>query len=448
MIQKLSANFIPVISAMTDPSFTRSVAGRWFTRAANAHKEPGGHYQGFYILTADGYGPLRQGPSNAEHGDIWNPAAMIKFMDRGLAMTREHTVVSEGVADLTDDNLRADYIALPDPTTSVIRQYSRILNIPLSDLNSSPDRDYLWVYQKEVADILSRARGAKGDFALPSSFVARLVRFHLVDNLGGRTNRFTGVSEVKKAAFYARVDSADPAHFTFVGNWECRNGNDSIGIDGKIAGDFTLDTTARLVTRFRASADATAWGGGKPGHTEMPPPGKFPISFAFVETKDALGRGVPPSFAYDPAYEHAWFWTIPGESRPSSVEPSLPMAPILNDFVRNVEKTIGKPQHIGAQRERYYKAKGFVRIIIKPNPNSRIGFIEFQFARKQIKDWQQALEVVGLYPAGGEDAPPSRHITFRLTQVVPGFSHGWIVHWNTPSKAGNDTLILERVERK
>ena len=50
---------------------------------ADAHKEPNGHYQGFYILMADGYGPRRLFDYPA-----WYPEGVLKFMDQGLAMVQ------------------------------------------------------------------------------------------------------------------------------------------------------------------------------------------------------------------------------------------------------------------------------------------------------------------------------------------------------------------------
>ncbi len=76
----------------------------------------------------------------------------------------------------------------------------------------------------------------------------------------------------------------------------------TIGVDGKIEGEFEVDRASAHIVRFRAYATAEAWGGGNPGHTEMPPAGKFRLNFAFVEANDALARGIPPSWAFLPEY--------------------------------------------------------------------------------------------------------------------------------------------------
>ena len=416
------------------------------------------------------------------------PEGMMQYIDMGLAVVRNHSIAPEGVADVTEKNCRADYIALPAASTSVIRHYSRIPLFSRSDLSSTVDRDYLWVYQDEVRSLVKRAQEAakagRTDFSLPPTLVARLVRFHLVDNGGGRQVRFDGPNEVKKVDFTAHLDPADPAHFSFVGSWKAGTNQPDwydvqraksgllplltaaqnaptpdedtrLGIEGQIQGDFTVNKAALRITRFVASAQATAWGGGSPGHTEMPPPGKFPIVYAFIGTddSDSIARGVPPSFAYHPAYKHGYYWLLPGIAPTATVEPTLDLAPILGKFITEVEQTIGPPKSIGVKRaghfqERYYKVDGFIRVIIEPSPNERIGVITIQFPRHQVKDWREALMRVGLPAVGGEDSPPGRSLTFPLAGQYPPSPQSWLAHWQTPGISGNDTLILERSTRE
>jgi hypothetical protein len=309
IIRRLREQFIPVTSALTDPTFTNSPAGQWFKRTADAHKEPKGHYQGFYILMADGYGPTRLFDYPA-----WYPAGVLKFMDQGLALVKGHRV---SAADIADVDLRAPYIAQPDVTTSVIREFSRMPEAPKSELNSSVDRDHVWIYKDEILEILSKAHDTGSDFPMPAGFAARMARFQLVDDTGGRATVFTGPRQVKRAAFYARATHLDPANarFTFTGSWACGTEDGTIGIEGTIEGEFEVDAAAMRILKFRAYADAKAWGGGSPGHTEMPPPGKFRLVFAFVEANDALSRGVPPSSAFLAGYRDAWNWLTPKAGR-------------------------------------------------------------------------------------------------------------------------------------
>lgn len=348
-------------------------------------------------------------------------------------------------------------------------------NVSRLDPTSSTDRDYVWVYQKEVRAILTQARKSTGDFALPPSLVARLVRFHLKDGLGGRNVHFTDPDEVKKAIFMARRDATNPSRFTFTGEWECGTNRSTggarnlslplqkrgfslssgmqfasyqegsrLGIRGRIEGEFTLDTTMLRVARFRAFASAQAWGGGRPGLTMMPPSGNFPISFAFVEADDAQARGIPPSPAYDPGYTHAWFWMLPEEKNLPLVEPNLRITSILQANISTVEQTIGKPRSIGTKKERYYKVPGFVRIIIKPTTEGHIASVEFQFARSQVTDWRQSLLLVGINPAGAEEEETNQRTIIRFAAEIPKTPQGWDISWNSAGDSGNDSLVLVR----
>lgn len=235
-------------------------------------------------------------------------------MDTGLAMVKGHPT---SIADLTDEKRQAPFIAQPDPSTSVLRQFTRLPDVAKSELNSSVDRDQVWIYQDEISDMLAHARDPNNDFSMPPTLIARLVRFHLVDDLGGRSTPFVGPNQVKRAAFYAHVTRVTLGHarFTFIGNWSTMLNDKSIGIEGKIVGEFEVDTAALRITRFRAYADATGWGGGTLGHTEMAPAGKFRVVFAFLEGNDTLSRSIPPFAAFSSDYHDAHFWELPVATR-------------------------------------------------------------------------------------------------------------------------------------
>jgi len=226
-------------------------------------------------------------------------------------MVKGHQPVT---TDLTPERLAAPFIVQPDPTTSVLHQYSRMPDAPASELNSTLDRDRVWVFQDEIQELLGHAREGMSEFAMPASFAARMARFQLVDDIGGRATVFTGPKHVRRAQFYARITriAVGHVHFTFVGNWNCGTEDNTIGIDGNIHGEFDVDSTAQRIEKFRAYAEALAWGGGNPGHTEMPPKGKFKLVFAFVEANDAAGRSIPPAAAYMQEYHDSWNWLTPG----------------------------------------------------------------------------------------------------------------------------------------
>lgn len=235
-------------------------------------------------------------------------------MDQGLAMVKGHQV---STADITEEKLQAPATIQPDATTSVIREYTRMPDVPKSELNGSVDRDQVWIYQDEIRDMLAHTRDMNNDFAMPASFVSRMARFQLVDDVGGRATVFTAPDQVHHAAFFAHITRVTPGHvrLTFTGAWACGTSDKTIGIGGKIDGEFDVDTATLRIAKFRAYAEATAWGGGSPGHTEMPPAGKFRLVYAFVEANDALTRSIPPVAAYSSDYHDSWYWLTPGANR-------------------------------------------------------------------------------------------------------------------------------------
>ncbi len=302
----MSQEFVPVTTELTDPSFVASPAGRWFKRISDAHKEPKATDQGFYILTADGYGPKRL----FGYPD-WYAPGVLKFMDAGLAMVKGHSVSTAG---LTPARVETPSLIQPDATTSVIQEFSRMPDAGRSELNSSPDRDQLWIYQDEVQDLVEQARQAgRREFSMPITFASRMARFHLIDDIGGRATIFDGPNHVRRAEFTARMTGVTNGHvqFAFIGSWACGTEDNTIGIEGTIHGEFEVDAAQYRIVKFRAYADANAWGGGNPGHTEMPPKGKFRLVFAFIEATDARIRSIPPSSAYMVEYRDAWSGLTP-----------------------------------------------------------------------------------------------------------------------------------------
>jgi hypothetical protein len=288
LIHRLKTEFIPVSGNTHDLQWRKSPAQRFFMTISDGTIDPGlkkvrdcsQDPQGFYIAGADGtsYG------WNNDH----DPDNVEKYMDRGLAAFRAHppkaTVVS-------DDERRAAFAVTPDPSTSVVRVFSRIRPLPdeVWGLNRSVGRDFLWIYADEVRAIAKAAKTG-APFALPDSLVRRIVRFHLVDNVRGTPDMW-GPHEVQRAQFVAaRVDGGGGLRVKFSGDFAMHN--KSRGHVGAIDGELELDEAAARVTRFRAYSRGQAWGAGS--QTPFPPPGRFTLHIAMVEGTDEIARIVPP----------------------------------------------------------------------------------------------------------------------------------------------------------
>src|SRR5438309_4876156 len=113
-MRRLQTEFIPTLAPSTDPSFMSSEAGKWFKEVADTHKEPNGHLQGFYVVTADGFGP----PRLFDIVGTYPPANVLPFMDAAVKVIRSHPF--HRIA-LPESTVEPPYIAKPEPTTSVLR---------------------------------------------------------------------------------------------------------------------------------------------------------------------------------------------------------------------------------------------------------------------------------------------------------------------------------------
>lgn len=241
--------------------------------------------QGLYVAGADGtcYGFINhRGETQRIH----------QFLDRCLAEFRQ---TPPQRVEIGEKALSAPFARTPDPTASVLRVFSRIHPLPpgVSSLNEGPGRDHLWIYADELKEIRAAAPENGRDFSLPKSLVARLTRFHLIDNVRGEPDMWKP-AEVTKAEFTARRvrDDGETGVYAFSGIFAMRAANGGRGYEGTISGEFVVDNRAARITRFRAYGKGQAWGVST--YTPEAPKGRFPLLIAIVETDDPTARTVPP----------------------------------------------------------------------------------------------------------------------------------------------------------
>jgi hypothetical protein len=151
------------------------------------------------------------------------------------------------------------------------------------------------VNREELAVIAARAcRGLGAKFRLPEALARRIARFHLVDDVRGTPDMW-GASEVRTLDLEAQTvvqakGYASSVHFA--GPFALRSASGKRGYEGQIEGRFDVEPEGRQLGRFRMLAEGKAWGAGT--YTPNPPPGKFPLSVAIVDTTDPAARIVPP----------------------------------------------------------------------------------------------------------------------------------------------------------
>jgi hypothetical protein len=311
----VQTEFIPVSANTQDLQWHRSPAQQWFlalvhrtmdqglsTRSGSklsGENFDGAHTrldlnrqmcqtndpQGMYILGADG---MSYGFTNDhEPGDIQ------RFMNAGL--TRFKASPPKRVT-VTEAEKRAAFSITPTPATQVLQVFARIPTVPqgCSFLNEGVGRDFCWVYREELVAISARAcRGIGAKFRLPETLARRIARFHLVDDVRGTPDMW-GASEVRTLDLEAQtvVHAGHMFGARFAGPVALRSANGKRGYEGQIEGRFDVEPEGHQLGRFRMLAEGKAWGAGT--YTPNPPPGKFPLSVAIVDTTDPAARIVPP----------------------------------------------------------------------------------------------------------------------------------------------------------
>jgi len=253
------------------------------------HGDEGNTAQGLYVVGADGnlFGWINNHDVNEVR----------KFLERGVAAYR--TEPSRSV-QISQAEVNEKFSMAPAPTTSVVRIYTRIRPVPPGSdaLNNGVGRDHLWILDSEVTQISDRSHDDGKPFQLPSPLVARLVRYHLIDNVRGEPDMWKG-DEVAKSNFSAKYIRANATGKTyeFRGEFAQRKKDNTRGSQGNIYGRFEVANNQSKITNFRAYAQMEAWGASR--FTPGAPSGIFPMAVAMVETHDEVSKVVPPQAMYE-----------------------------------------------------------------------------------------------------------------------------------------------------
>ena len=294
---KITREFIPVSGAIEDLQPSRyggreTEASRWFqAMAKKAFKlyAPKGWweqfktYQGLYVVGADG--------TPYDYQVVWKLSASKYMKALGPAMERVRKNPSKKVAITrrTIENARPES---PDPSTSVLRVFSRVRPVPkgADPSNQGIGRDHMWIWRDEVQELLRTGE-------MPDRIVGRFIRFHLLDTVRNVSAQF-GEGDVRKAEFTMKLllENRRTRTFTFTGTYASRGTTEAddkgFGVEGTLSGEFEIDVQKAKILRFRAYGEATCW--GQLG--TMAPKGKYPLVFAVVDANDEISSTVPPFY--------------------------------------------------------------------------------------------------------------------------------------------------------
>ena len=262
-------------------------------------------YQGLYVVGADG--------TCYDYQVVWKlpPENYLGILDLALAK-----FVAKGPkpVEIADSSVKEAAPAAPDPSTSVLRVFSRIRPVPkgCDKSNEGIGRDHMWIFEDEVRELVQAAEQAdEKPFPLPNRIAYRLVRFHLLDTTRNVSPTFSE-QDIAGADFTVRRVS-DSQRFVFQGVYdstaESEEGGKQFGIAGWLQGKFEVDTRRDKIDRFRAYGEATASGANNAGAPED----DYSVVFAIVEAYDDISKVVPPLY-----YDISPVW------RPIYRDPQLP----------------------------------------------------------------------------------------------------------------------------
>lgn len=267
---RLNKDFVPVLVATDQVEHGRTPTSRWFVKMAqflNQRFLQGFGCAGLYICGYDG-----SAYSFHTNRDV---ESLQLFIERGIEGFKN-------LPPLETEIERVEPARKPDPGVFIVRVISRVSPVPVGapPANNFPGRDHLWIYPDERQQIVEHR-------ALPDALLARIIRFHLVDNVRGLPDHWRP-DEIKTASIESKDLSQNEIHFGGPFSMETREGNR--GLRGTIEGSIRIENNE--IREFRAFAECDAWGHSK--GTRGPPPGVFPLKIAFYETSDQISQVVFP----------------------------------------------------------------------------------------------------------------------------------------------------------
>jgi hypothetical protein len=274
-----------IVSNSKDPNLTRQLQ--------LTSDDEGDTAQGFYVIGADG---KFYGWKNVHYAP-----EVLKFIDTALEAFRRNPPAP---IHLTEEQMTASFSRTPESSTSVVQVFTRISPPPAGcdDLNRSVGRDYMWIYGDDVHALLSACDSADS-FILPRNLVARLVRFHLIDNVRGEPDEWES-KDVKQADFTAKFIGQDTLakHVEFKGEYRQETDNHRRGQQGTLYGKFDIVTATRKIEHFRAYGQATAWGESR--FTPGAPKGKFALVTAMISANDRTADVIAPHALWGDGQEY------------------------------------------------------------------------------------------------------------------------------------------------
>lgn len=200
------------------------------------------------------------------------------MLDFALAAYKERPPAK---VEVSDSDVQAPFSPPRPEGALAARVVARVRPAPdgCAASNENVARDHLWILAAEQQEL------AEGRF--PVSLARRIARFSLVDNVRGEPDHWHG-AQVRSL----EVKALGEGSFRVLAEMQTESGETGMEAELTVRARFDGD---RLV-RFDGHATATAW--GRSTYTPDPPPGRFPMQFAFYLADDEAARAVPPQAVF------------------------------------------------------------------------------------------------------------------------------------------------------
>lgn len=272
--------------------------------------------QGIYMLTAGG--KLLAYKNAGQNADVMREVLRDALAKWGKLPESERKPGAVNVPDA--GTLDGGYTRKPPEGGLIVNVHARALEkataAGVSDAvckigdGDEASRDHLWLTREEWRALVPATAKAGEKIVVPAAVVARVARFHLIDNTRGEPPMW-GRADVKAAELTGTVEAADASHVLvrLEGKALLADGSNpstaARGFDAALLGYVRYDRTKDQVDRFDLVALGEHWGEGT--FTRGARPGRKPFGVAFELTRgDKPGDTVPPQAARE---EREYFGT-------------------------------------------------------------------------------------------------------------------------------------------
>jgi len=276
MLELLRTKFIPVAIDQAYERRQKDAEGEFYRRIVgqSPRKNFNGTTQGFYVATPGGKLLLFNNNRDPEKVLRLTKKAAVTFA-KSVDPKKRFKPVATGVVD-------GRYNPKPPAGGLVLRVRAKVLGgYEESDswlrkaVQSALSRDNMWVTKKEREALVA------GE--LPSKFLRRLARFHLVDGTRGEPPMWKD-AEVRDVRV---TRDGDRIHGTVM----LRSKDGKRGFEASVFGVLAVEKGE--IQRFDLVASGPFWGEGR--YTRGAPEGRFPfaVSFTLADGSD-VADAIPP----------------------------------------------------------------------------------------------------------------------------------------------------------